>query len=315
MNKLTGSVLGFAAAALAGMVPWAEAEEASNVPFVNEWKGVHANRETSGQIVARDLKTWQDAWKTMQGNVKPGPDTPQTDFNKNEIIAVFMGQKPSGGYAVEIVGVEKKTDKLVVKVKESSPPPDAMVTMALTSPYHVVEIPRTDLAVEFVNQAAPPKATPDNATGAAREHIRSIMLSDLARLKETYAPTVRLMPGHEFLKDQYQLAETGARARGATVDRDKLLAAMEKVSAGQPPRTGEHVGAMLETLSYTELETASGAVVTDPTDPIGSPDGKLHFTTEAGDVLLKIAPPQGDFLLLQLRRIDGQWKVVAEYID
>jgi hypothetical protein len=80
------------------------------------------------------------------------------------VIAVFMGTRMSGGYSVKITGVEQN-DKVTVKVKESSPPPDAMVTMALTSPYHVVVVPKSDKPVEFVNQTiSTTHALPADAT-------------------------------------------------------------------------------------------------------------------------------------------------------
>ena len=101
--------------------------------------------------MVKDQKGWEEVWSSMEGNVQPKPETPKVDFEKNRVIAVFMGMRRSGGYTVKITNIEEK-DKLVVTVKESGPPPDAMVTMALTSPFHVVVIPRSDKAVEFVNE-------------------------------------------------------------------------------------------------------------------------------------------------------------------
>ena len=45
------------------------------------------------------------------------------------------------------------------------------------------------------------------------------------------------------------------------------------------------------------------------------PDGKLHFTVVKGDVVVKVSPPKGDFLLLHLRSTNGKWQVVSEYLD
>ena len=160
-----------------------------------------------------------------------------------------------------------------------------------------------------------PKASRDVAVEAARKHLRAVLACDPETLKATYAPKVELMPGHEFLKDEYGLTEPGARARGATVERGRLIAAMEKASANRPPRPAERIDAMLKTLTYNTLKTAAGEFVTEPADGIGTPDGKLHFAIQKGDVLLKVAPPKGDFLLLHLRQEKGKWKVVSEYID
>ena len=72
---------------------------------------------------------------------------------------------------------------------------------------------------------------------------------------------------------------------------------------------------MLKTLAFERMEVEIENNAVEPSDPVGTPDGKLHFKIEDGDALLKIAPPKGDFLLFQIRPIEGKWRVVAEYLD
>jgi hypothetical protein len=134
-------------------------------------------------------------------------------------------------------------------------------------------------------------------------------------LEKTYAAEVGLIPGHEFLKDEYALTEPGGRARGATVKKEKLLEAMKKAVADRPARPADRVAKMLAGLTYTVLDAVPGEFAADPSDPVDTPDGKLHFDIKQGDALIKVAPPKGDFLLLQLRQVGGDWKVVAEYVD
>ena len=139
---------------LAGLVLASGAVEAPKTPavaIVKEWKGFYASQEAPKKVVAKDQKEWEEIWSSMQGKVQPKPETPKIDFDKNVVIAVFMGRKMTGGYSVKVLKIEEK-NKLVVTVKVSGPPPGAMVTMALTSPYHVVVVPKTDKAVEFVSE-------------------------------------------------------------------------------------------------------------------------------------------------------------------
>lgn len=150
---------------------------------------------------------------------------------------------------------------------------------------------------------------------AAKRHLRAFLRGDAETLKTSYAANVQLLPGHEMLKDEYGLAEAGARATGATVARDKLAASIAEVMAKIGGFSEETLDQILETMKYEPLPVTKGEVVTDASDPVQTADGKLHFTTEPGDILLKIAPPEGDFFLLQLRKIDGEWAVMAEYID
>jgi hypothetical protein len=50
----------------------------------------------------------------------------------------------------------------VVSVEQTVPGPDDMVTMALTSPYHVVVVPRSKKPIEFVaeREEKPPGHVP-----------------------------------------------------------------------------------------------------------------------------------------------------------
>jgi hypothetical protein len=155
----------------------------------------------------------------------------------------------------------------------------------------------------------------EEATKSARTHLDQLFKGRHRELSATYAPKVTLMPGHEFLKKEYGLVEDGARAKGAEVERDKLIAAMEKAAADRPAKPADRVDAFLETMKYEVIEAAEGKVGTAPSDPVGTSDGKLHFEVKKGDVLLKVSPPKGDFLLLHLRQIDGSWRIVSEYLD
>lgn len=155
----------------------------------------------------------------------------------------------------------------------------------------------------------------EKAIATAKSHLSSNLKTDVEKLTKSYAPKIMLMPGHEFLKEEYGLAEPGGRATGLEVERGDLLAAMKKAADDRPERPADRIEKLLETLTYEVIETELGDFVTDSTDPVGTPDGKLHFAIKDGDVLLKVSPPKGDFLLLHLRKFDESWRIVSEYID
>ena len=79
---------------------------------------------------------------------KPGFSIPKVDFSKETIIAVFMGEKTTGGFSVTIENVKEKNKKLIVKIKETKPGSKDMVTMAITQPFCFVKINKADK--EFV---------------------------------------------------------------------------------------------------------------------------------------------------------------------
>lgn len=73
-------------------------------------------------------------------------DAPAPNFEQQVAVFMAMGQKPTGGYRLSLrdkeVTIEQGT--ATIPVTWQSPPSDAMVTQALTSPCLVVTLPRGD---------------------------------------------------------------------------------------------------------------------------------------------------------------------------
>jgi hypothetical protein len=76
------------------------------------------------------------------------------NFDAVTVLAVFLGSRSTGGYGVEIVSTRVEGDALVVEYDERRPSPDAMVAQILTSPVHIVSVPRQAGAVRFVKRPA-----------------------------------------------------------------------------------------------------------------------------------------------------------------
>ncbi len=66
---------------------------------------------------------------------------PNVDFAKSRVVALFMGEKNTGGYAIGIESVRQENGKVIVKIKKTYP--DGMVTMAFTQPYMIAKIDTT----------------------------------------------------------------------------------------------------------------------------------------------------------------------------
>lgn len=155
----------------------------------------------------------------------------------------------------------------------------------------------------------------DEARRLAKTHVESMLKRDVEKIGTAYHSTVTLMAGHEFLKEEYGLVGAGARDTGAEVEGKKLIAAIKKEITNEPAPPADRVEKILTSLKYESLPVVEGDFATDPSDGVGTPDGKLHFEIEKGDVLMKVSPPKGDFILLHLRKKGGKWRVVSEYLD
>lgn len=67
-------------------------------------------------------------------------ERPQADFATESVVILLAGAKPTGGYSVEPRGVKLDGRVLVVDAVMKSPPSDAIVTQAFTSPFAVIAV-------------------------------------------------------------------------------------------------------------------------------------------------------------------------------
>jgi len=65
------------------------------------------------------------------------------------IVAVFLGNRPTAGYGVDISRVRDDQGTLVVQYRETQPGPDQITAQILTSPYHIVAVPKHAGAIRF----------------------------------------------------------------------------------------------------------------------------------------------------------------------
>lgn len=94
-------------------------------------QGSYGRAEEPFLFVARDAETYAPL-KNMLENM---PAASEIDFKSHAVIAAFAGTKNTGGYSVEIKNTSGK-----ISISVNAPPPDAIVTDALTMPYKVVVV-------------------------------------------------------------------------------------------------------------------------------------------------------------------------------
>ena len=104
------------------------------------------------QVVARNDKEWTALWQQHAG---PAKALPKVDFSKRTVVAVFLGSRPSAGYRVEVSGTRRDGKALVVTWREIPPARDSLLAQVITSPAHLVSIPKFDGEITF--ERAPAK--------------------------------------------------------------------------------------------------------------------------------------------------------------
>jgi hypothetical protein len=108
-------------------------------------QGTMSNIEEPRQVVVRTAGEWQALWKEHD----PESGAPSVDFTQSIVVAVFLGSRPTAGFAVEVTAVKAEGNRTVVEYLERQPPRGASVAQVLTSPFHAVRVTRMVGPVEF----------------------------------------------------------------------------------------------------------------------------------------------------------------------
>ena len=67
------------------------------------------------------------------------------DSGEGIYLISYWGEKPTGSYSLAVESARLEGDRLTVRLKLKEPPPDAMVTQALTYPYAAAVVRDVDL--------------------------------------------------------------------------------------------------------------------------------------------------------------------------
>lgn len=113
-----------------------------------EWKGQYGGPIDPGTMVAADESAWTRLWLMV------GQDAPPLDFKKYFAVAVFPGERPTGGWTVEFLDPVPKGMDVVVRYRIKEP--SGFATQAIAQPWKVRAFERVKGKV-FVEAAAEPK--------------------------------------------------------------------------------------------------------------------------------------------------------------
>lgn len=97
--------------------------------------------------VIRNKPTFKSLWKQHNAAISPPPPLPNVDFSKDMVIAVFSGNKNTGGYVLNFDALENRGDRLEAILTLSQPGNQCMVAQVITAPFVIVKTRRTSLDV------------------------------------------------------------------------------------------------------------------------------------------------------------------------
>ena len=126
--------------------------EPSGVKGLPQWKGTHGGPAQPTMLLARNREQWLQLQQVF--NLR-GP-LPNVNFSTHMVLAIGLGTRPTGGHEVTILGAEERKGILYIRYRERRPSPGEFVTQALTSPYHIKVLPRSEVQKVFFENVQEP---------------------------------------------------------------------------------------------------------------------------------------------------------------
>jgi hypothetical protein len=112
---------------------------------------VFSGVSSAKRVVVKDKAAWASLWAETHKNVSTAPALPEIDFDSKMVIGLYQGEHPNACHYARITKVAVANDKLVVNYSDHDNLIAMMCIQAISSPYHLVTVARTDAAVDFVN--------------------------------------------------------------------------------------------------------------------------------------------------------------------
>lgn len=105
------------------------------------------------QDVPDEIRRWVDDSK----RIFLGQSLDRDDLT---YLLITWGEKPTGGYAVEVVGLAAENDEIYVACRSTEPSLKDSASQALTYPYDLVVVPRLRSPVRFMAEQGGPEYIP-----------------------------------------------------------------------------------------------------------------------------------------------------------
>ena len=112
-------------------------------------QGNFSGIQTQSELVVTNAAQWAEVWTKHSAQRTPKENPPAVDFEKETVLFVALGSKPTGGHRLDIAEVRQSGDKTEALVRIRAPRSGGFSIQALTAPYHAVAVPKVKGPVSF----------------------------------------------------------------------------------------------------------------------------------------------------------------------
>ena len=123
------------------------------------WETVASGTQATGidgpryQLITREDQLIS-MWNQVHASQLQLPPLPQVDFQRETLVAIYLGQRSTGGYSVAVRRVSVEGSDLYLDTEFREPAAGAITTQALTSPWTLVRVLRGGFQVAWIRDVA-----------------------------------------------------------------------------------------------------------------------------------------------------------------
>jgi hypothetical protein len=116
----------------------ADIRDSKSTLFTTLYSSESKGRAEASNVIVKSQEDLNALFQSLEVQ-----EIPKVDFSKNQVVALFLGQRSNGGFSILIDRVEVEGEKVVIYKKVQTPKMGEVVTMALTTPVVIAEIHST----------------------------------------------------------------------------------------------------------------------------------------------------------------------------
>lgn len=110
--------------------------------FSTIYKNTNGGTDKAGYLLITSNEAYIKLIETLKIDESEYNKLVSVNFNTNDVVVVYQGQKNSGGYSIDVAEIHWENELLMVKTIETIPETGKPVTMAITNPYCITIIPK-----------------------------------------------------------------------------------------------------------------------------------------------------------------------------
>lgn len=123
-----------------------------NVTYEIIQQGTYSGVKEPLAKVITDSNDWTALWKKHVSLLVPQPPSPEIDFQTAAVVAIFAGEKRTGGYQVLLQSVTAQGDDIVVRYRLVEPAQNSFTIQVLSQPFVMLKISKPKGTVKLLKE-------------------------------------------------------------------------------------------------------------------------------------------------------------------